>query len=155
MAADSEFTPVVTRLGCPRGISTLTAFGLAVEIGDWDRFTGRSIGAYLGLVPTEYSSGATRSQGGLTKTGNSHVRRLLVEGGLASSQTVSARTPAAAPLGRRLPGRPGPRAGRQSASACPLGRFRSTQETSGPTPRLPGSWRAGAGRWPPWMADRL
>jgi len=79
MAADSEFTPVVTRLGCLRGISTLTAFGLAVEIGDWDRFTGRSIGAYLGLVPTEYSSGATRSQGGLTKTGNSHVRRLLVE----------------------------------------------------------------------------
>ncbi len=41
--------------------------------------TGRSIGAYLGLVPTEYSSGATRAQGGLTKTGNSHARRLLVE----------------------------------------------------------------------------
>jgi transposase len=79
MAADSEFTPVVTRLGCLRGISTLTAFGLAVEIGAWDRFTGRSIGAYAGLVPTEYSSGATRTQGGLTKTGNSHVRRLLVE----------------------------------------------------------------------------
>lgn len=49
MAAASEFTPVVTRLGCLRGISTLTTFGLAVEIGDWDRFTGRSIGAYLGL----------------------------------------------------------------------------------------------------------
>ena len=58
------FTPVVTRLGCLRGVSTLTAFGLAVEIGDWHRLNGRSIGAYLGLVPTEYSSGATRSQGG-------------------------------------------------------------------------------------------
>ena len=57
MAADSEFTPVVRRLGCLRGVSTLTAFGLAVEIGDWHRLTGRSIGAYLGLVPTEYSSG--------------------------------------------------------------------------------------------------
>ena len=79
MAADSAFTPVVTRLGCLRGISTLTAFGLAVEIGDWQRLNGRSIGAYLGLVPTEYSSGATRSQGGVTKTGNSHARRLLVE----------------------------------------------------------------------------
>ena len=55
MAADSEFTPVVDRLGCLRGVSTLTAFGLAVEIGDWDRLTGRSIGAYLGLVPTESS----------------------------------------------------------------------------------------------------
>ncbi len=79
MAADSPFTPVVTRLGCLRGVATLTAFGLAVEIGDWNRLTGRSIGAYLGLVPTESSSGATRSQGGVTKTGNSHARRLLVE----------------------------------------------------------------------------
>ena len=79
MAFDSEFTPVVRRLQCLRGISTLTAFGLAVEIGDWDRLSGRSIGAYLGLVPTENSSGATRSQGGITKTGNTHARRLLVE----------------------------------------------------------------------------
>ena len=53
LAADSIFTPVVTRLGCLRGVSTLTAFGLAAEIGDWGRLTGRSIGAYLGLVPTE------------------------------------------------------------------------------------------------------
>lgn len=79
MAADSVFTPIVTRLGCLRGISTLTAFGLAVEIGDWQRLSGRSIGAYLGLVPTENSSGSTRSQGGVTKTGNGHARRLLVE----------------------------------------------------------------------------
>jgi transposase len=57
----------------------LTAFGLAVEIGDWQRLTGRSIGAYLGMVPTEHSSGGSRSQGGLTKTGNGHARRLLIE----------------------------------------------------------------------------
>jgi transposase len=79
MAADSVFTPVVIRLGCVRGIATLTAFGLATEIGDWHRLDGRSIGAYLGLVPTESSSGATRCQGGVTKTGNGHARRLLVE----------------------------------------------------------------------------
>src|SRR6478672_9068514 len=79
MAADSEFTPVVTRLGCLRGVSTLTAFGLAVEIGDWHRLTGRSIGAYLGLVPTESSSGQTRSRGSITKTGSGHARRLLIE----------------------------------------------------------------------------
>jgi len=48
MAVDSEFTPVAARLGCLRGISTLTAFGLAVEIGDWHRLTGRSIGALPG-----------------------------------------------------------------------------------------------------------
>lgn len=79
MAADSEFTPLVRRLGCLRGISTLTGFALAVEIGDWHRFTGNTIGSFAGLVPSEYSSGATRVQGSITKTGNSHVRRLLVE----------------------------------------------------------------------------
>jgi transposase len=79
MAGHSEFTPVVTRLACLRGVSTLTAFGLAVEIGDWHRLTGRSIGSYLGLVPTESSSGQSRSQGSITKTGNAHARRLLIE----------------------------------------------------------------------------
>lgn len=56
----SAYTPVVRTLQCLRGISTLTAFGLAVEIGGWDRFK-------------------SRSQGSITKTGNSHARRLLVE----------------------------------------------------------------------------
>jgi transposase len=79
MAADSEYTAVVRRLGCLRGISTLTGFALAVEIGDWHRFTGSTIGAFLGLVPTEHTSGASRSQGSITKTGNAHARRLLVE----------------------------------------------------------------------------
>jgi len=79
LAADSEFTAVTRRLCCLRGISTLTGFALAVEIGDWDRFTGASIGAYLGLVPGEHSSGGSRHQLPITKTGNSHVRRLLVE----------------------------------------------------------------------------
>jgi transposase len=79
MAAASEFTPVVVRLGCLRGVATLTAFALAVEIGDWHRLTGRSIGAYLGLVPSESSSGSSRSLGPITKTGNGHARRLLVE----------------------------------------------------------------------------
>jgi transposase len=79
MAEDGEYTDVVRRLGCLRGISTLTGFGLAVEIGDWTRFDGSTIGAFLGLVPTEYSSGGSRSQGSITKTGNGHARRLLVE----------------------------------------------------------------------------
>jgi transposase len=79
VAADSEFTAVVRRLGCLRGIATLTGFGLAVEIGDWHRFTGNSIGSFLGLVPSEHSSGTSRSQGAITKTGNGHVRRLLIE----------------------------------------------------------------------------
>jgi transposase len=79
MAADSEFTPVVHRLWCLRGISTLTAFALAVEIGDWHRFTGSTIGSFVGLVPSEHSSGSSRTQGSITRTGNGHARRLLVE----------------------------------------------------------------------------
>lgn len=79
LAADSEFTALTRRLCCLRGISTLTGFALAVELGDWDRFTGASIGAYLGLVPSEHSSGDSRRQGGITKTGNTHARRLLIE----------------------------------------------------------------------------
>jgi transposase len=78
-AADPAWSPVVGRLSAVRGIATLTGLGLAVEIGDWHRFSGSSIGAYLGLVPTESSSGAQRSQGSITKTGNTHARRLLVE----------------------------------------------------------------------------
>jgi transposase len=79
MAVDSEFTPVVRRLGCLRGVGTLTGFALAVEIGDWHRFTGNTIGSFVGLVPSEHSSGASRVQGSVTKTGNGHARRLLVE----------------------------------------------------------------------------
>jgi transposase len=79
MAADSQYTATAHRLACLRGISTLTSFALAVEIGDWNRLTGATIGSYLGLVPSEHSSGDKRSQGAITKTGNSHARRLLIE----------------------------------------------------------------------------
>lgn len=79
MAAGSQYAGVATRLACLRGVSTLTGFGLAVEIGDWDRFTGSTIAAYVGLVPSEHSSGGSRAQGSITKAGNTHARRLLVE----------------------------------------------------------------------------
>jgi len=86
LAADSQWTPIVRRLGCLRGIATLTGFALAVEIGDWTRFDGNSIGAYLGLVPSEHSTGASKQRGGITRTGNSHVRRLLIEAALHHMQ---------------------------------------------------------------------
>ena len=77
MAADCEFTPVLRRLGCLRGIDS-DWFALAVEVGDLDRFTGKTIGSFIGLVPSS-TPGASRVQGSITKTGNSHLRRLLVE----------------------------------------------------------------------------
>lgn len=72
--------PVVKNLQAFRGVELVTAVGLTAEIGDFTRF--RSAGqfmAFVGLVPSENSSGGTRRQGGITKTGNSHVRRLLTE----------------------------------------------------------------------------
>jgi transposase len=78
-AAGAAFTPIVRRLGCLRGVATLTGFALAVEIGDWTRFTGNTIGSFVGLVPSEHSSGTSRVQGSITKTGNTKARRLLVE----------------------------------------------------------------------------
>ena len=79
VAASPRWADQVDRLGCLRGISALTGLALTVEIGDWTRFTGALIGAYVGLVPTEYSSGASRVQGSITKAGNGDVRRLLID----------------------------------------------------------------------------
>lgn len=70
----------VARLSCLRGISTLSAMVLLTELYDLRRFRSpRQLMAYLGLVTSEYSSGSRVRRGGITKTGNSHVRRMLVE----------------------------------------------------------------------------
>lgn len=72
--------PRVQRLRCFRGIDDLTALTIAAELGDPRRFaTAPSTMAFVGLVPSEHSSGTKRAQGGITKTGNAHLRRVLVE----------------------------------------------------------------------------
>jgi transposase len=71
---------VVQALMCFKGIDFVAATTLVAELGDLHRFAHpKQLMAYLGLVPSEYSSGQSRSQGGITKTGNGHVRRMLVE----------------------------------------------------------------------------
>lgn len=79
LAQRPDLAPLVGRLSCLRGVSTLTAVGLAVEIGDWHRLSGATIGAYLGLTPSESQSGSRHERGSITKAGNGHARRLLVE----------------------------------------------------------------------------
>jgi len=79
LAAEPPFADIVARLCCLRGVSTLTALGLTVELGDWTRFRPQSIGPFLGLTPSEDSTGDRRRLGAITKTGNTHARRLLVE----------------------------------------------------------------------------
>jgi transposase len=79
LAGEPHWAPVVGRLRTLRGVGTLTAFALCVEVGEWRRLTGATIGASLGLVPAEYQSGERRTRGRISKAGNSHARRLLVE----------------------------------------------------------------------------
>jgi transposase len=71
---------LVARLRCLRGIDTLSAVGITAEIGDFARFaTAQQFMSFVGLVPSERSSGERRRLGSITKAGNDHVRRLLVE----------------------------------------------------------------------------
>jgi transposase len=68
------------RLRCLRGVDTLTAVGLCAEIGDFARFArAGQLMSYLGLVPSEHSSGDSRRLGSITRSGSRHARRLLVE----------------------------------------------------------------------------
>lgn len=79
-AAESVFWPVIEGLMALRGVNLLTATTIVAEIGDLRRFASApQLMAYLGVVPSEHSSGGTKSRGGITKTGNGHVRRVLVE----------------------------------------------------------------------------
>jgi transposase len=76
LALEPPFAETVGRLCCLRGVSTLTALALTVELGDWTRFRPQSLGPFLGLTPSEDSSGERRRLGAITKTGNTHARRL-------------------------------------------------------------------------------
>ncbi|MCA1700904.1 MAG: IS110 family transposase [Actinobacteria bacterium] len=79
-AEQQPWRDLVARLRCLRGIDTLSALGLVAEIGGFDRFkSAEEFMAFVGLVPSEHSSGERRRQGSITKVGNAHVRRLLVE----------------------------------------------------------------------------
>lgn len=77
---DEQWAPLVGRLRCMRGIDTLTAVGLIAEIGDFQAFSHpKQLASFLGLVPSEFSTGERRRQGAITKAGSSHARRLLIE----------------------------------------------------------------------------
>jgi transposase len=78
--ADWSLAPVVHAMQALRGIALVAAATLVAELGDISRFANpRQLMAYVGLVPSEHSSGATRRQGGITKAGNGAARRMLIE----------------------------------------------------------------------------
>jgi transposase len=75
-----SLAPVVRALQALRGVALVAAATLVAELGDMTRFANpRQLMAYLGLVPSEHSSGSTRRQGGITKAGNGAARRVLIE----------------------------------------------------------------------------
>jgi transposase len=81
-----RMAPVVTALQALRGVSLIVATTMIAELGDLTRFENpKQLMAFLGLVPSEHSSGEKKKRGGITKTGNGHARRVLVEGAQAYS----------------------------------------------------------------------
>ena len=80
LALQSRWKPTVDALRCMKGVEIVTAMALACEVDGFSRFGSASrFASWLGLVPSESSSGERRSRGGITKAGNGHLRRLLVE----------------------------------------------------------------------------
>lgn len=80
LAKDFPHAAVIAALQSLRGVGLLTAVTLVAELGEIRRFeTARQLMAYAGLVPSEHSSGRSQRRGGITKCGNAHVRRVIVE----------------------------------------------------------------------------
>ena len=79
-AGEGRWKPTVDALSCLKGVDVVTAFALAVTTDGFSRFRGAAAYAsWLGIVPSEHSSGEGRHRGGITKSGNKHLRKLLVE----------------------------------------------------------------------------
>jgi len=80
LAQDQRYAPAVAALRCFRGFDTISAMTIAAELHSFHRFNSpRKLMAFVGLIPSEHTSGQRRRLGAITKTGNSHVRRLLIE----------------------------------------------------------------------------
>jgi transposase len=100
-AVSGPWRELVAKLRCLRGVDTLTALAIVCEIGEFERFrTAEQFMAFVGLVPAEHSSGESQRRGSITKAGNSHVRRLLIE----AAWNARLRPNVGPPLARRQQG---------------------------------------------------
>ena len=98
IAESPRYAQRVRKFRAFKGVDYLIALSLVCEIGDFKRFpTAAAFMSYLGLVPSEYSSGKKRRQGGITKTGNGHIRKLLTEAAWHYARPAK--------VGKRLAGR--------------------------------------------------
>lgn len=103
VARSARYAAAVQRLSCLRGIAELSALTLLVEVGDFARFaTAPNFMGFTGLTASEHSSGDSRQQGPITKTGNAHLRRILVE----AAWKAAARPNFGPAFSRRVAGQP-------------------------------------------------
>jgi transposase len=153
LAAHPELAPAVARLRCFRGIDTLSALTILAEVGDFRRFgSAASFMAFTGLVPSEHSSGLTLRHGSITKTGNSHLRRVLVEAAWAYRH----RPAVGQGLAKRLEGQPPEVVAYAWAAQCRLSpRFRTLAQRKPPNKAVVAVARELAGFVWGMMTDRI
>jgi len=128
-ALTPELAPAVGLLRCFRGIDTLSAVTLVAEVGDFRRFgSAAAFMAFTGLVPSEHSSGLSVRHGSITKTGNAHLRRVLVEAAWAYQH----RPAVGDKLAKRLEGQPAEAVAYAWRAQCRLAaRFRTLAPRKG------------------------
>jgi transposase len=146
-----SMAPVVTAVQAMRGVALVVAVTVVAEIGDFQRFANarQLMAAYLGLVPSEHSSGSSVRRGGITKAGNVLARRVLIEGAWTYrmparvSRKLHDRTRNCRRSSATSPGRPSCGSARAIAGSLPPGRRRLW------SPRqLPARWSASSGQLP-------
>ena len=130
LAGEPPFAEIVGRLCCLRGVGTLTALALTVELGDWTRFRPQALGPFLGLTPSEDSSGERRRLGAITKTGNTHARRLLVEAAWQQRRPLRESATLDAPPARAARRGPRPRRPERPPAAPALARARAARQAA-------------------------
>jgi transposase len=155
LAGEAPFADVVSRLVCLRGVSTLTALALTVELGDWQRFRPQSLGPFLGLVPSEHppASGAARVRSRRRAT---RTRAACSSRPPGTSAGLCARAPRSSDEGSDSPrrcGRVPMRAPAVSTVAGTRSRRAASDARSWPWPSRASS-RATAGRWRRWSSRR-
>ena len=145
MLPSSPWVVQVGRLRCLRGVDTLTAVGLCAEIGDFERFArAEQLMSYVGLVPSESTTGQQRRLGAITKTGSGHARGCWSKrpGTIAPARASAVRSPTATRTSRRKRSRsPGQRSGDFTAPghASRLARNAARSSPSPPPANSPAS----------------
>jgi hypothetical protein len=151
-----SMAPVVKALQAMRGVALVVAVTVVPEVGDFRRFANaRQLMAYLGLVPSEHSSGSTTRRGGITKAGNALARRVLIEGAWAYRMKARV-SPSCTTVSSRYPWRFAILHGRRRCGCVrgTAGWLHWASPASWPPPRSPAKWSALSGQLPASPSQR-